>query len=663
MGINSLEIHNFKALRGHHRYDLPDGLTGLTGPNGAGKSTFVNSIAWAFFGSDAMRGVSLKENIVNWHERECKVEVGFDLDGHHYVCSRWQGASGSTGGASLMRDDEDKPLASGLAPVTEEMARLLGVDYTGWSISAFARQDELNGLSSLIASKRMQTVLRLLGIDNITTAIKTVRDRANADRRTLESKREGLVDEAALEAALSDAYSERSEADELARAIGLQMEELKGRFAALREERESVEQQRRAYLEYQNRINRAQQQVMFAEHGLKSARADAAKPLPPPPVEPESVAIPEHETTEQLYDRNNVLVEKRGEAQGIRAEIVRLNAQLAAMADPVCPTCHRPYDNADDVRKAKEAVEYQISERTAAYNEINELGRHLKAEYEQAYAQFEAAQKVEREYEAELNRYRAESRTYALVTAQRAEVQTKITDAESALAAAKEEHQQLLDSAPPDVEEKFRAILAEQEQVQETLSQISMEWSRHVASREQATREIDRLMVEKHAAEGRREEVASLEFSVVAYDTAAAELAKMKESLIGKVIPSLVDTASNLLAEMTNGKYTEMSLTPDYEIQYRNALGDLKGFENLSGGEKRVFALALRLAISDLKPNRLGVLFLDEVFESLDSESGRKEAVWEAVESLMGRYHQALLVTHVEEFKERASNTIRIAAT
>lgn len=660
MPITSVEINNFKMLRGSRRHDLPEGLIGFNGPNGAGKTSFINAIAWAFFGSDAMRGISLKQDITNWQEKDCKVIVEFDLDDHHYTCARWQNSSGSTGGANLFRDDEEKPLADGLEPVTTEMSRLLGVDYTGWSISAFAKQDELNGLASLQPQKRMQTVLRLLEIDNITVAVKTIRERANLDRKTLEAKRAALVDMDALEASMNAAYSVRAEADMIARAAQTKMEEAKGAVALIRAERETLNPKRAAYAEYQNRLNRAQQKVMFEEHSLKMARAAATAPLPDSPAEPTPLIVPEHESQEALHARNNAMVEKRGEAEGIRAEIVRAKQQLTAMADPVCPTCHRPYPNAEDAQRAKEALVEEIEERTAAFSKVNEEGKAIKAAYETAYAAFEEARRIEFAAEGQINRYRSDLRTYEIVKAQRDEAAGKVAAAEEALSAAKFEHNKLLDLAPADIEPVFRELLTKEQHAQDELSAMSGEYARYAAQREQATGEINRLVAEKHKAEGKQEDVAALERSVVHYDTAAAELARLKENEIGKVIPSLVETASGLVAEMTGGKYQELLLTPEYEMQYRNVLGDLKGFETLSGGEKRVFALALRLAIADLKPNRLGVLFLDEVIESLDSESGRAEMVWESIESLMGRYHQALVVTHVEQFKERAPTTIRL---
>lgn len=660
MPLQSAEISNFKVLSGDRRYDLPEGLIGLHGGNGIGKSTLVNAIAWAFYGPDVLR--TKKADVVTWGQKECKVSVNFELDGHQYTCVRWQNASGTTGNAQLWRDDADKPLADGLTPVTEEMGRLLGVDYVGFIISVFARQDELNGLASLQPTRRMQTVLRLLGIDNVTAAIKTVRERANQDRRHLETLRANLVDMAALEAALNDAYGDGAEADDTARAAQQVMNSLTNAIEETKAKRNALEPDRQQRAQYVNLVSNARQAVMFAESAVNMERTAIERPLPADPVKPDLLPVPEHLDDEALREQYESLNELRRDAEGIRGDIRRLREEIAGLANAECPTCHRPYDNADQIERTRAEKQEALDGALLVFKDMNDEGARLKAEYEEAYRINREALKIERANEQAMDRYRSDVRTHALIVAQREEAKGKLTAAEERLAAAKNDLAVLESKPVPDPEPRFRELLIEQESLQNQHSQASVEWSRAVAQRERASAEIARLTADKQRAEGRVAEVESLETSVVAYDTAAAELAKMKENLIARVIPQLTDTASALVAEMTTGKYTELDLTHDYEIRFRNEQGDWKDFENLSGGEQRVFALALRLAISELRSNRLGVLFLDEVFESLDTETGRVEAVWGAIENLMRRYHQAILVTHVESLKERAPTTIRVGS-
>jgi len=172
--------------------------------------------------------------------------------------------------------------------------------------------------------------------------------------------------------------------------------------------------------------------------------------------------------------------------------------------------------------------------------------------------------------------------------------------------------------------------------------------------------EISRISATLKGALERQTKTKSLHKTVVSHETTAEHLTIVKEKLIGQIIPSLNERASALVDLMTDGKYTEISLTPDYEIEYRTSFGEYKNFLNLSGGEQTVFALALRVAIADLRAGNLGVLFLDEAMSSLSSEDGRQESVWQAIESLTSRFRQVFLITHVDAYRDRASYTVRM---
>lgn len=200
------------------------------------------------------------------------------------------------------------------------------------------------------------------------------------------------------------------------------------------------------------------------------------------------------------------------------------------------------------------------------------------------------------------------------------------------------------------------AIQTQNNKIIQLTSQLGFYQSRH--------QQIETALAEKHdqleAAKQYSKKIKDQESAVSDQDQTAVLLQSMKESLIGRIIPFLNERTSQLVERMTDGKFTEVQLTNDYDIQYRNSLGDLKGFNTLSGGEQVVFALALRLAISDLRADSIGCLFLDEVLSSLSSEDGRDEQVWMAIENLRSKYNQILMITHVAAFKDRAENVIRI---
>lgn len=134
-----------------------------------------------------------------------------------------------------------------------------------------------------------------------------------------------------------------------------------------------------------------------------------------------------------------------------------------------------------------------------------------------------------------------------------------------------------------------------------------------------------------------------------------------KRYLISRIRPSLSHYGSELLANFTNGKYTDMELDGDYNI-YIYDDGEKRPFEYFSGGEGDLANLCLRLAISQIITQRSGMDFqfiaLDEIFGSQDRE--RKKNVLKALSELSRNFRQILLITHVEEVKDFMENVINV---
>ncbi|MCJ7509032.1 MAG: hypothetical protein MUO85_09965, partial [candidate division Zixibacteria bacterium] len=138
-------------------------------------------------------------------------------------------------------------------------------------------------------------------------------------------------------------------------------------------------------------------------------------------------------------------------------------------------------------------------------------------------------------------------------------------------------------------------------------------------------------------------------------------LGDFKLSLIGRIRPTLSSYASQLLSELTEGKYQEMELNEDYEI-YITDNGERFPLERFSGGEKDLANLCLRLAISFMISESSGVGFsfiiLDEIFGSQDAL--RKESIINLLAKLKGRFRQIFLITHIDDIKDSVENLLYV---
>jgi len=136
---------------------------------------------------------------------------------------------------------------------------------------------------------------------------------------------------------------------------------------------------------------------------------------------------------------------------------------------------------------------------------------------------------------------------------------------------------------------------------------------------------------------------------------------QFREHLVSRIRPTLADFSSRLLEEMTEGRYSMVELDEDYNLRLMDS-GNFYGIDRYSGGEKDLANLCLRLSISLALTESAGLdrsfIILDEVFGSQDDN--RKELILKALANLKHRFPQILLITHVEDIRDRVDALIEL---
>ncbi len=139
--------------------------------------------------------------------------------------------------------------------------------------------------------------------------------------------------------------------------------------------------------------------------------------------------------------------------------------------------------------------------------------------------------------------------------------------------------------------------------------------------------------------------------------TLAESFDRLRTDLNDRIRPELESIASELLAEMTDGRYDTLEISEDYSATIRDD-GELKPV--ISGGEEDVVNLALRLAVSQMIADRAGqaysLLALDEVFASLDDV--RRDNVVSLLQNLKNRFEQIIVITHVEAIHDAVDSCL-----
>jgi len=136
---------------------------------------------------------------------------------------------------------------------------------------------------------------------------------------------------------------------------------------------------------------------------------------------------------------------------------------------------------------------------------------------------------------------------------------------------------------------------------------------------------------------------------------------QFREHLVSRIRPTLADFSSRLLEEMTEGRYSMVELDEDYNLRLMDS-GNFYGIDRYSGGEKDLANLCLRLSISLALTESAGLdrsfIILDEIFGSQDDN--RKELILKALANLKHRFPQILLITHVEDIRDRVDALIEL---
>jgi exonuclease SbcC len=193
MIIKSLTLKNFRKFK-DATIDIPDGVTGVVGLNGVGKSTIFEAIAWVLYGSVAARtSVSQIKRQDAISSDPCRVELDFIFEENSYRVVRE--LSGKNFVSSATATINGKIAATGAEVVSRFIQKKLGMDFKSFFTSIFAKQKELNALSSMIASERRPLILRMLGIDSLDDVIKEIKSDKKEKDALIDRLNQNLTDE------------------------------------------------------------------------------------------------------------------------------------------------------------------------------------------------------------------------------------------------------------------------------------------------------------------------------------------------------------------------------------------------------------------------------------------------------------------------------------
>jgi exonuclease SbcC len=251
--------------------------------NGAGKSTIIEAVAWALYGNEIKIVRTKKEDLKRFGASSaevCEVKLNFELDGDKYCVTRKM--SGKSFQTTAEISVNGASIATTTKSVTDLIESRLGMDYQAFYTSVFAKQKELNALSTLDPSKRKKLILRMLNIDSIDKAIISIRKEVRDFKTRLSELRTILLDKdgkTKIDTAKEDIQRLNKIVDEISKQIS-QMEKEKVNLLKefknlelarmkMREQKDEFNQLKTKLSEYDLNIKNTSNQSIKIESELK----------------------------------------------------------------------------------------------------------------------------------------------------------------------------------------------------------------------------------------------------------------------------------------------------------------------------------------------------------------------------------------------------------
>ncbi|MFH0736832.1 MAG: SMC family ATPase [bacterium] len=203
-------------------------------------------------------------------------------------------------------------------------------------------------------------------------------------------------------------------------------------------------------------------------------------------------------------------------------------------------------------------------------------------------------------------------------------------------------------------EDEFLKIKEERENNEKRVKQIEQEVHKYQLDDRETSNQIK--LIEKDLADNNKilEEVNVCKKETFTYEKLISFIKDFKTKLTSHELPAISDIANKLFAEITKGRYFGLAINEDFSFSVIRDNNNVP-LETLSGGEKDLASICLRIAISKriaalAGRKNMGFLALDEVFSSQDQN--RREELINTFQAISKDFKQIFVITHNQDVEE-----------
>jgi len=686
MILKTLSLINFRKFK-NATIKLPDGVTGVIGLNGAGKSTIFEAVAWVLYGSVAARTSSdeIKRNGA-LHSDPCRVELDFIFEEDTYRIVREM--SGKSLTASATTTVNGKVAATGAEVVSKYIQKKLGMDFKSFYTSIFAKQKELNTLSSMNASERRPLILRMLGIDSLDDIIKEIKsDKKNKDN-LIEKLQDDLADEKGRDKIQIFKYEIKNfekkkqgnknvlkKSKEKIFVFEKETKNLEKNYNASKKEYEKIREkseklsEKKILFEQKNKI---QEEIKI----LKNKISERTKAIEKHSKKTKGFENLEKDikTAENRLNKLDTEIEKNVKKIEQKKTITdRLKKDISEVdikknkikkmgPDAKCPTCDRILGDQHNrllktFDKDKEKKEKEIEQFLKEIKKEEEIKERSSREQH-------ALTKKRNYLHVQLREKEGIDATIRSVSSEIKREKTEIENREKQLKkiGVISFNEKEFDKIKKQIDMIYRKSQNNLEVLndkKDNLNNLKLDLEKKEGENKLVILDIKNLKEKITILEKFKEQIKDEKKAVFFLGMLTEVMSSFRTYLISRIRPTLSSYSSDFFERLTDSKYHEIELDENYDLQiYDN--GELYNIERFSGGEEDLANLCLRLAISEVITERAGGAFnfiiLDEIFGSQDNI--RRQNIMKALNGLSSKFHQIFLITHVDDVKNDMENIL-----
>ncbi len=715
--IKRLVLRNWKS---HEETELEfgKGTNLLVGIMGAGKSAVLDAMSFAFFGTFpalAARRVRLSEIVMSrpQEKKEAEVELEFEWAGKEYSVKRTVGKDGDSE-AELRR--EGTLIVSEPEKVTEEVERLLKINYELFSRAIYAEQNRIDYFLLLGPGERKAQMDELLGIDRFEAARGNIISASNLLKKRREERESAVrrMDEAGIGTELGEAkggaarleaqIAEARKGNDEARR---EKEEASGKFAGLDGKRKEWERlrERKARADYaleklgaelaakkvagkidaaeeaellgaaKEKLAEVSRRASLAERELGKLEADARRKgeMEAAMARLSAAFGAPAQISERLEDAESGFEKARGEAarQAALIEETAVAVEELAKDAAACPVCERPMDarmREGLLRKKKdEAVAARAAEADAT-GKAASLKKEI-AGLEGALKESERISVPLRELSGVEGRMEEAKKRAEAVGAEKARVDEEIAKRSERVEAAKKMAEAAAAEAElKTAEERISALGFDEKAYESARDAMNAAREKELKCRADLDVSSANLNAAKERMKAFEKELAAVagqKAEIARYSKTAEELGVLNSAVVetqAALRNELIGSINEMMAEIwpvvyPYKDYAGVRLRPterDYLLELC-VKGNWVEVERIaSGGERSCASLVLRIALAMVLVPNLKWLVLDEPTHNLD-ENGIRALVEALHERIPEIVEQMFVITHDENLKDAAS--------